>query len=154
MILGFVIVGLLWGATTPFIKEGGLDAERQQEEKGDAQQQKRGKAKGEEDTQGKNKAAKGGSFLGKVFGDLFALLKNWKFLVPYLLNQSGSVAYYRLLGQYDLSLAMPIANTLSLVFTFLTELIVFKQAPTLRATLGCSLILAGAYMCMNSNNSA
>ena len=43
--------------------------------------------------------------------------------MPYLINQSGSVMYYRLLGTEGLSVAMPIANRLTFLLTGLTAVL-------------------------------
>ncbi|KPP57823.1 hypothetical protein Z043_124413, partial [Scleropages formosus] len=41
------------------------------------------------------------------------------YLVPFLLNQSGSLIYYLTLASADLSLAVPLTNSLTFLFTLL-----------------------------------
>ncbi|KAK3710164.1 hypothetical protein QZH41_010554, partial [Actinostola sp. cb2023] len=42
------------------------------------------------------------------------------YMIPFLLNQSGSVLFYLTLASADLSLAVPITNSLTFLFTILT----------------------------------
>lgn len=77
--LAAVLVGLIWGATNPYVKRG-------------AQQ------------------------ISSPSGQD----KNWycwlnpKLCIPWLINQSGSAVFVLLLGQADISTAVPVANAVSI----------------------------------------
>lgn len=43
-----------------------------------------------------------------------------QYLLPFLLNQCGSVLYFLTLQSTDLSLALPVSNSLTFVFTAIT----------------------------------
>ncbi|OEH77640.1 hypothetical protein cyc_07563 [Cyclospora cayetanensis] len=101
---GLLLVGAIWGITTPLMRIESVDeaAQRQKEQT--------------------SKAA---------WPLLVHLLLRWRFTLLYIINQLGSLAYYALLGTYDLMIASPLANALAFVFTFATEAVLEKRAPHL-----------------------
>ncbi|XP_072830984.1 transmembrane protein 234 isoform X3 [Vicugna pacos] len=48
-----------------------------------------------------------------------ALFLNAEYLMPFFLNQCGSLLYYLTLASTDLTLAVPISNSLAIVFTLI-----------------------------------
>lgn len=71
--------------------------------------------------------------------------------LPYALNQSGSLLYYRLLATSDLSLAVPICNALALAFGSITASCLGESVDRpMRVMFGCVLISAGVIVCMMS----
>ena len=56
-----------------------------------------------------------------VVGKFIRLLKNWKFLIPFGLNQFGSLLYYYSMGQYPISIAVTVVNALTLIITTITS---------------------------------
>jgi len=105
-----VLVGALWGCTNSFLKQ---EEEDHADIRNEARQQKRGE-----------QGEKG------LLSHLVKLLCNWRFIVPFLLNQSGSLLYYLLLGSTQLSLAVPICNATTFVFTLLTARFVRGEEQT------------------------
>ena len=83
--LAALLVGILWGATNPFIRRGSLVVEALQRE----HQSQRPHS-------------------------------SWKcwlspsLYIPWLANQLGSVLFVLLLGQADISVAVPVANAVSI----------------------------------------
>ena len=67
-----------------------------------------------------------------------------EFLVPYGLNQLGSLLYYFQLGKADLKVAVPLANSI----TFLVTALLSKQ--NFRTYIGGSFIIIGVSLCMMS----
>jgi Putative transmembrane family 234 len=65
-----------------------------------------------------------------------------EFLVPYGMNQLGSVLYYFQLGQVDLKIAVPLANSI----TFLTTTLLSK--PSIRTYIGGGFIITGVTLCL------
>ncbi|GCB71225.1 hypothetical protein scyTo_0010956 [Scyliorhinus torazame] len=75
-------------------------------------------------------------------------MKNY--LVPFLLNQSGSVIYYFTLASTDLSLAVLLSNSLTFLFTLLTGKLLGEDIGGKQATTGMLLIIVGVTLCVAS----
>ncbi|XP_015365235.1 PREDICTED: transmembrane protein 234 [Diuraphis noxia] len=59
-------------------------------------------------------------------------LTNWQYLIPFLINQCGSLLFYVTLKYSDISLAVPIANGVSLVSTSIVGTLIGEEKPKLR----------------------
>ncbi|CEG37506.1 Uncharacterised protein family UPF0546 [Plasmopara halstedii] len=114
-LLSFLFVGALWGCTNPLIKRGSNDNVMYTRKDNSIEE-----------------------FVKQFVG----LVKNWQFLVPFALNQSGSVVYVYLLGSVDISNAVPISNSLTFVFTAITSRLLGEKPQRPRSTYtGMVLIL-------------
>ncbi|KAF4521905.1 hypothetical protein B566_EDAN007460 [Ephemera danica] len=84
-----VLVGALWGSTNPFMKIGSIGIE---------------------------KIHANNPFLQSMqeFKFLFTRIE---YMLPFIINQSGSVLYILSLQDSDLSLVVPVANSLTFLFT-------------------------------------
>lgn len=83
-ILGFLLIGLAWGGTTPFIRKAAQDH------------------KPALHPILQDQAIKDSWFKSKVYGGFFGvldLLRNWKYAVPLILNLTGSIWFFLLIGQ-------------------------------------------------------
>ncbi|KAI8147087.1 hypothetical protein BJV82DRAFT_376105 [Fennellomyces sp. T-0311] len=122
---GFILVALCWGSTNPFIKAGtaGLDQVSQ-------------------------KYPQGG--IKKWFAELIYLLTRWQYILPLALNLSGSVVYYYTLGKSEMSLAVPITNSLTFIFSLLTGLLLGEELGGADTWLGMFLVIAGVLVCVSS----
>ncbi|VVC89647.1 unnamed protein product [Leptidea sinapis] len=87
-----LVTGILWGCTNPFIRRG---------------------------TRGL-RAVRGRSWLSQLYAEGVFLLGNWKYVVPWLVNQGGSLAYLAALQRLPLCVAVPGANSLAFVCTAAT----------------------------------
>ncbi len=120
-ICSFVVVATLWGTTNAFMEVGtAKPLEKKKEES---------------------------SSLLSGLGNLFA---NWRFLVPFGLNQLASVLNNFIIAGNDLSIAVPSVNCLTFIVTFITQRILKKE--TLidgRFFLGVVLISIGMYLCLD-----
>jgi drug/metabolite transporter (DMT)-like permease len=94
-------VAMLWGGTNPLIKRNSKDITK----------------------------IKADSWVKQFFLEIKYLLTNTKYLVPMALNQSGSVIYFLTLQSADLSLSVPVANSLTFVFTAISGWILGEQLP-------------------------
>lgn len=76
------------------------------------------------------------------------LLRTPSFILPFLFNQLGSVIYMSLvLPALPLSIAMPCANVMAAVFSFVSSTLVFKDRQySGRQLLGIALCLAGLFI--------
>ncbi|GAA6086910.1 transmembrane protein 234 [Tachysurus ichikawai] len=119
-VLCLLLVSVLWGATNPFLKKG---------------------------TEGIEHIRKG-NVISQFLAEAKFLFLNIKYLVPFLLNQSGSVVFYLTLATTDLSLAVPTVNSLSLVFTMFTGKLLGEECGGKSAVLGMMLITAGVMLCV------
>eukprot|EP00918_Siedleckia_nematoides_P060220 GHVU01131378.1.p1 GENE.GHVU01131378.1~~GHVU01131378.1.p1 ORF type:complete len:127 (+),score=13.63 GHVU01131378.1:328-708(+) len=68
---------------------------------------------------------KGGGF----FAEVLSSFKRWRILVPYLVNQLGSVAFYLLVARYPLAPTAVAVNLLTFAFTLCTESLLQRTVP-------------------------
>ncbi|KAG7466006.1 hypothetical protein MATL_G00160290 [Megalops atlanticus] len=122
-VLCLLLVAVLWGGTNPFLKKG---------------------------TEGIEEVKKGNALL-QFLGEVKFLFLNVKYLVPFLLNQSGSLVYYLTLATTDLSLAVPVTNSLTFLFTLLTGRLLGEDIGGKRAVLGMFLTMLGVTLCIISS---
>lgn len=122
--IGFLLVAICWGSTNPLIKLGssGLDKVSA-------------------------KYPEGG--LKKWFAEIKYLFTKWQYVLPLLLNLSGSVVYYYTLGKSDMSLAVPITNSLTFIFSLLTGLCLGEKIGGKDAWLGMGLVVVGVAICVS-----
>uniref|UniRef100_A0A8C5IT30 Transmembrane protein 234 n=1 Tax=Junco hyemalis TaxID=40217 RepID=A0A8C5IT30_JUNHY len=71
-----------------------------------------------------------------------------QYLVPFLLNQAGSLLFYLTLASTDLSLAVPLCNSLALVVTLVTGKILGEDIGGKRAVAGMLLTMLGLSLCL------
>lgn len=122
-LLSLLLVSVLWGCTNPFLKRG---------------------TEGIENVTKTNKVA-------QLLAELRFLFLNIKYLVPFLLNQSGSVVYYYTLSTTELSFAVPVANSLTLLCTLLTGKFLGEEIGGKQAVVGMFLTMAGITLCIISS---
>lgn len=122
-LLSLLLVSVLWGCTNPFLKRG---------------------------TEGIENVTKT-SKVAQLLAELRFLFLNVKYLVPFLLNQSGSVVYYYTLSTTELSFAVPVANSLTLLCTLLTGKFLGEEIGGKQAVVGMFLIMAGITLCIISS---
>ncbi|XP_018328957.1 transmembrane protein 234 homolog isoform X2 [Agrilus planipennis] len=114
-----ILVGILWGATNPLIKRG---------------------SKGIVHIKGNNK-------IKQLLLEWKYLFTNINYIIPLIVNQLGSVFYFFVLQSSDLSLAVPVANSLSFVFTAISGWALGEKLPDRSALWGIALILLGSMLC-------
>ncbi|KAL3284467.1 hypothetical protein HHI36_018628 [Cryptolaemus montrouzieri] len=117
--LSLIIVAMLWGGTNPLLKKGS----------------------------NKIVEIKSKSRIKQFFLEIKYLFTNIGYLIPLALNQLGSVIYFFALQNIDLSLAVPVANSLTFVFTALVGWILGEELPSKNVILGISFIFVGTFMC-------
>lgn len=120
--LSFFAVALVWGITNPLLKKGSVGVEN-------IKQQGR---------------------LRQLLSELVFLALRWQYVVPFLINQSGSVLYYITIGQADISLAVPITNSLTFLVTSIAGRMMGEKAPTNTTFIGVVLVLVGVAFCIVS----
>jgi drug/metabolite transporter (DMT)-like permease len=153
-ILSFLIVGLCWGFTTPFIRKAAITYQ----------------VPSNPSITDPNR-----SWLlrqiAKIFFSIIGLLRSPRYAVPLVLNLTGSIWFFLLVGQAgklwvltifdcvysvllicgpELSLTVPITNSLAFLFTVLGEWYVDGKLITRDTWLGMGLVCAGIAMCVVS----
>lgn len=118
----FVVVGILWGATNPLIKRGsdGIDA------------------------------IKANTKHLRMIDEILFLITRWQYVVPFLANQSGSLLYVYALQNSELSIAVPIANSCTFLFTALMAILLGEQIPNVKSFIGIIMIAVGVAICIAS----
>lgn len=120
--LWLVIVSLLWGITNPLLKANSSGIENIRKD----------------------------NCFSQFFAQLAFLVSRWQYLSAFLANQSGSLLFYLTLVSADLSLAVPIANSLTLVFTAISGCFLLGETISNRSRLGIVSILFGVGLCVTS----
>ncbi|XP_075223347.1 transmembrane protein 234 homolog isoform X2 [Lycorma delicatula] len=117
LIAVLILIAFLWGGTNPFIKKGSQGIERI----GEKEQ----------------------NIIKKLVKELEFLFLNWKYVLPFGLNQCGSVLFFFVLQNYDLNIIVPVTNSLSYAFTSLVGCLIGESTPNKRTILGLLLITVG-----------
>jgi hypothetical protein len=127
--VAYVLCGAIWGLTNPLIRLGAV--------------------KIAEDEAKRNESTATPSATTSLLVRIVRLATNWKFYVPYLLNQSGSLVFYWLLSTSEVSMSVPIINSLTQIFTFIGSLALGETMSNLpSAVAGCLLISLGVGLCV------
>ena len=116
----FVVVALIWGGTNPLMRKGSAGIED----------------------------IKCGNSVSQFFAELKFMLTTWTYIVPFLLNQSGSLLYYLTLSTADMSLAVPVTNSLTMIFTTLTGKICGENIGNRQTYIGMALVAFGVVLCV------
>ncbi|XP_043483773.1 transmembrane protein 234 homolog [Leptopilina heterotoma] len=118
-IMLLVVVALFWGTTNPFMKKGAVGIER----------------------------IKASSRFKQLLQETLFLFTNFKYLAPFVINQIGSVVYYFTLQTTDLSLAIPVSNSLTFLITALTGRLLGEGNIHRNTYIGMLFILFGTTLC-------
>ncbi|XP_028936260.1 transmembrane protein 234 [Ornithorhynchus anatinus] len=129
-VCALLLVSVLWGVTNPLLKAGtaGLDAVRSQ-----------GRGPGP-----------GRGQLPQLLEEMKFLALNYKYMVPFLLNQCGSLLFYITLASADLTLAVPLCNSLALIITLGVGQFFGEDIGGKRAAVGLLLTISGLALCIAS----
>ncbi|KAF2202409.1 hypothetical protein GQ43DRAFT_369204 [Delitschia confertaspora ATCC 74209] len=134
-ILGFLLVGACWGLTTPFMRRAALNYSPPPRAAL---------------TDPRNSWLK-----KKVLGIWFAVigvLSRPAYAVPLLLNVTGSVWFFVLIGKAELSLTVPITNSLAFLFTVLGEWWAEGKVIGRDTWIGMALVVGGIALCVQSKS--
>lgn len=129
--LGIIITSLCWGITDPLLKKFGSGIK-------------------ENCSQTDDKKSPG--FFHQLFKDIWTLLLNWKYVLTFGFNQFGSVLFVWTLANSQVSIAVPLTNSLKFLVTFATGQLLGEERPSLRCLCGLCLIVAGIVLQLHSKN--
>ncbi|EEH16950.1 hypothetical protein PABG_07037 [Paracoccidioides brasiliensis Pb03] len=142
-ILSFLLVGVAWGFTTPFIRRAAVDFNARNQRRAPPQQE------GTEDASGSSCYWPQRSLI-PLLQTVADLLRTPGYSVPLLLNVSGSVWFFLLVGKHELSLTVPITNSMAFLFTVLGEWYVEGKVISKSTWLGMFMVLGGIALCVHS----
>ena len=118
----FIVTALFWGVTNPLLKEGSHSVEK----------------------------VKGDNRLKQILMEVVFLIKNWTYTVPLIANQLGSALFFFCLTRTELSLAVPVVNSLTFIFTTITGYYL-GESLSRKTVFGASLVTVGAILCVLSS---
>lgn len=135
-ILALLLVGALWGCTNPLLRKGATEAKQSNE-----------------NMQPDRLSTINSSLFTRTVSLLLTRFRSFSVWLPYLLNQGGSLLFYFALSKSDLSLAVPICNGLSLVFSIVTSYMLGERVDQpLRTVFGSAFIMCGVAVCLLSRD--
>ncbi|ALC40772.1 CG12929, partial [Drosophila busckii] len=79
-----------------------------------------------------------------VIAELRMIGSRLRYWIPFGLNQCGSVLYVWTLQHANITVAVPVANSLSFVFTAITGYLLGEQLPGKKIIIGTLLICCGS----------
>ena len=120
--LWLLSVAVLWGVTNPLIKRG---------------------SKGIEHIKQDNR-------LFQFLAELKFLVCKWQHMIPFLINQCGSLLFYYIIAQADISLAVPITNSLTLIVTMVTGKFLGERVDSKWTYVGVAMVSMGVTLCVLS----
>ncbi|AEO57106.1 hypothetical protein MYCTH_2302915 [Thermothelomyces thermophilus ATCC 42464] len=138
-VLSFLLVGLAWGFTTPFIRRAAKDHRPGAHPLLDLPAVRRSPLR--------RRAC-------AAFFAVVDLLRNPRYAVPLLLNLTGSVWFFLLVGRAELSLTVPIVNTVAFLFTVIGEWWVEGKVISRETMIGMLLSVGGIALCVQSKNAS
>eukprot|EP01116_Phalansterium_solitarium_P005702 TRINITY_DN17593_c0_g1_i1.p1 TRINITY_DN17593_c0_g1~~TRINITY_DN17593_c0_g1_i1.p1 ORF type:complete len:131 (+),score=8.48 TRINITY_DN17593_c0_g1_i1:118-510(+) len=118
-----IVAGALWGCTNPLMKLG---------------------SKGIIEIPAQN------SVVRKFALEMWFLFSRWQYLLPFLVNMAGSIAFYYSVATGEISLAVPVVNSLTFLFTTATENFLGQRNLNSQVLLGMSLVVSGVAICVGS----
>ncbi|KIV82240.1 hypothetical protein PV11_04363 [Exophiala sideris] len=130
-ILSFLLVGICWGFTTPFIRKAAINYT----------------PPSNPSITDPNRSWVSRQVL-KAFFTVIGLLRSPRYAVPLLLNLTGSIWFFLLVGQAELSLTVPITNSLAFLFTVLGEWYAEGKLISRDTGLGMILVCGGIGLCV------
>jgi hypothetical protein len=121
--LSFILVSMLWGCTNPFVKRGSEIIDKL-------------------DTTGN---------IWKKLNAFRTILTSPSLFIPICVNQLGSILFYFLLATENISLAVPICNSLTFAFTGITAYIIGEKVQyPIYLFAGVGLVVLGISICVSS----
>ncbi|KAJ8067215.1 hypothetical protein OCU04_004580 [Sclerotinia nivalis] len=134
-IISFLLIGIAWGFTTPFIRAAARTHQPPSHPI-------------------LSSPSVTNSFLkSKLYSAFFGvvdLLRNPRYAIPLVVNLTGSIWFFLLIGQAELSLTVPITNSLAFLFTVLGEWWVERKVISRDTWIGMILSLCGIALCVHS----
>ncbi len=139
-VLSYLAVGILWGCTNPFIKYAQNAAANKNKLLASSNNSPDSSKISYKESEG-------------VFSSIFNMFKEPTILIPFAINQLGSLAFYYVLIHEPISIAAPVCNSLTFILTAITGHFVLGEeipSPGL-LLLGIAAVISGIYICITSS---
>ncbi|RAL06094.1 uncharacterized protein BO80DRAFT_343263 [Aspergillus ibericus CBS 121593] len=182
-ILSFLLVGVAWGFTTPFIRRAAADFSARQEQQqaaastSSSSNQPNNNNNNDNDNEEEEEdhplppantttstpeqqpawmrtRTRNQSWirtkLTSIIWTVINLLRTPAYSIPLVVNLTGSVWFFLLVGKHELSLTVPLANSSAFLFTVLGEWYVERKVIEKETWLGMGLVLGGIALCVGS----
>jgi drug/metabolite transporter (DMT)-like permease len=131
-VFSYLFVGALWGITNPFLKQGA-------------------QISSPSSTSSLSLESKETTTLFQRATESFKSFLRPSIILPIAINQLGSLAFYFLLATDDISIAVPLCNSLTFAFTGVTGWLLGERIhQPILFVLGIALVLSGIYLCVLS----
>ncbi|KAI6234475.1 DnaJ-like protein subfamily C member 10 [Aphelenchoides fujianensis] len=128
-LIGMTLLAAVWGFTNPWMAAAAR--EKRKKEDGDSTKKKR-----TDDSR----------WFRPIY-DLISIFRNWRFVLPFAINQSASLVFLSFVIKSDLSKAVCTINSLTLLFTAISGRLFFdERMDTKRVFCGSLFILSGLYL--------
>lgn len=121
-------IGLVWGSTNSLMRRGALLWEQKLQSAPPASTVRRG-----------------------VIGHLLKwldLLLLWQYSVPFIVNLSASAAFFYILGDSPISVAVPVTNATTFAVTAVSAILLGEEIRLGPALLGIAIIVLGVWICI------
>ncbi|KHJ30058.1 putative integral membrane protein [Erysiphe necator] len=135
--IGFILIGLAWGFTTPFIRRATRTHQPVQHPLLDSLVVKNSWVR---------------RHLCGLFFDIVDVIKNPRYAIPLAINLTGSIWFFLLIGKTDMSLTVPITNSFSFLFTVAGDWYLDRKIISRDTWIGMSLTLGGIILCVHSKD--
>lgn len=90
------------------------------------------------------------SKLKQFLAEMGYLFSRTNYMIPFIMNQAGSVLYYFTLASAEISLAVPLTNSLTFIFTMISGHLLGEQIKNKTTYVGIALVLVGVCLCVLS----
>lgn len=137
-IISFLLVGIAWGFTTPFIRRAAV-------------KYKSPTAETHPSLFDERKSWASRKFWTVVYS-ISGLLRTPSYAIPLLCNLTGSIWFFLLVGQAELSLTVPITNSLAFLFTVLGEWYADGKLIERDTWIGMIFVCGGIGLCVVSKS--
>ncbi|KAF5202902.1 transmembrane protein [Thalictrum thalictroides] len=127
-----IAIGLVWGITNAIMRRGALIWDKKIQSLA-------------------NKAHQSSQIHQRVLGYLknwLNLLLIWQYSVPFLVNLSASAAFFAILRDSPISLAVPVTNATTFAATAVSAMILGEETHVGYALFGTFLIVLGVWICI------
>ncbi|XP_077754830.1 transmembrane protein 234 isoform X2 [Canis aureus] len=156
-VLALVLVAALWGGTQPLLKRASASLQQVHERTWARQllQEMKTLFLNTElslpPRKNISRSSKKAGLLNQVSITVTADFFCFQYLMPFFLNQCGSLLYYLTLASTDLTLAVPISNSLAIVFTMIVGKVLGEDIGGKGALTGMVLTVTGIALCITSS---
>lgn len=147
-ILSYFLVGILWGCTNPFIKHASNVLQKKKKLLISSSNASLGTLDIEKQLSTSSHTSQWNQRLDRWFG----VFLEPSVYIPLIINQCGSLIFYTILFKEPISIASPVCNSLTFIFTALTGYFIFREEVQypMFLCIGIGLVLLGIYICIRS----